>query len=639
MQRRTNMRSLTVLMCLSAFPFAAASNAQTNQTVYDDALQSYWQNWSWAGTDAGSTAFAHTGSKSLKVSYTGAWQALYLHHDSFDTTGYSALTFWVNGGADNNRTINLQGIIGGASQASIPLSSYVSIAAGTWKKVTIPLNDLHIANNPNVTGFWLQDGSGHSQPDFYIDDMALVANPPPSLVRLTANAAQTVRTVDSRIFGLNAAVWDNQFNTSNTVLQLKSLGTKILRFPGGSLSDTYHWKTNMTDGQNFQWATNFDSFAKVAGAVGSQAFITVNYGSGTPQEAADWVTYSNKTKKYGFKYWEIGNENYGGWENDTHPFKNDAVTYATQAKEFLTKMRTVDNNIKIGVVVSNGDEQYPQTTSAYNSRTKTTHTGWTPVLLSKLKSLGAMPDFVIYHRYEQGPYFESDAGLLQSARTWKNDAADIRQQLLDYYGTASSRIELVCTENNSVYTTPGKQSTSLVNGLFLADSVGNLLQTEINSFVWWNFRNGGNEPGNNNSTSLYGWRQYGDYGICNGNDLYPTFYMWKLLSKFAAGGDRVIPATSDYNLLSIYSVAKADGTLSVMVINKSAANTLKANLSLTGFSPTSSAAVYKYGIPQDESARTIVGSPDVQLSTFTGASSNFTTSFAPYSVTVFSFRK
>ena len=639
MQRRTNMRSLTVLMCLSSFPFAAASNAQTNQTVYDDALQSYWQNWSWAGTDAGSTAFAHTGSKSLKVSFTGAWQALYLHHDSFDTTGYSALTFWVNGGADNNRTINLQGIIGGASQAPIPLSSYVSIAAGTWKKVTIPLNDLHIANNPNVTGFWLQDGSGHSQPDFYIDDMALVANPPPSLVRLTANAAQTVRTVDSRIFGLNAAVWDNQFNTSNTVLQLKSLGTKILRFPGGSLSDTYHWKTNMTDGQNFQWATNFDSFAKVAGAVGSQAFITVNYGSGTPQEAADWVTYSNKTKKYGFKYWEIGNENYGGWENDTHPFKNDAVTYATQAKEFLTKMRAADNTIKIGVVVSNGDEQYPQTTSAYNSRTKTTHTGWTPVLLSKLKSLGAMPDFVIYHRYEQGPYFESDAGLLQSARTWKNDAADIRQQLLDYYGTASSKIELVCTENNSVYTTPGKQSTSLVNGLFLADSVGNLLQTEINSFVWWNFRNGGNEPGNNNSTSLYGWRQYGDYGICNGNDLYPTFYMWKLLSKFAAGGDRVIPATSDYNLLSIYSVAKADGTLSVMVINKSAANTIKANLSLTGFSPTSSAAVYKYGIPQDESARTNVGSPDVQLSTFTGASSNFTTSFAPYSVTVFSFRK
>lgn len=639
MQRRTVMRSLTAFMCLSTIPFAAVANAQTNQNIYDDALQSFWQNWSWAGTDTGSTAYVHSGTKSLKVSYAGAWQALYLHHDPIDTSGYSALTFWVNGGAVNGRTINLQGIIGSTSQASIPLSSYVVIAANTWKKVTIPLNDLHIANNSNVTGFWLQDGTGQAQADFYVDDIALVANPPPAVVHLTANASQTVRTVDSRIFGLNAAVWDNQFNTSNTISQLKSLGTKILRFPGGSLSDTYHWKTNMTDGQNFQWATSFDSFANVAKTVGSQAFVTVNYGSGTPQEAADWVTYSNKTKRYGFKYWEIGNENYGSWENDTHPLKNDAVTYATQAKEYLTKMRAVDTTIKIGVVLVNGEDQYPQTTSAYNSRTNVSHTGWTPVLLSKLKALGVMPDFVIYHRYEQGPYFENDANLLQSARTWKNDAADIRQQLLDYYGAASTKIELVCTENNSVYTTPGKQSTSLVNGLFLADSVGNLLQTEINSFVWWNFRNGGNEPGNNNSASLYGWRQYGDYGICNGNDLYPTFYMWKLLSKFVAGGDRMIPATSDFNLLSIYSAAKADGTLSVMVINKSASNTLNANISLTGYSPVSSATAYRYGIPQDEAARTKIGSPDVQQAAFTGASSNFTTSFAPYSVTVFSLHK
>ena len=46
---------------------------------------------------------------------------------------------------------------------------------------------------------------------------------------------------------------------------------------------------------------------------------------------------------------------------------------------------------------------------------------------------------------------------------------DLRQQLSDYLGNAGAAVEIVVTENNSVYTNPGKQSTSIVNGLFLLD--------------------------------------------------------------------------------------------------------------------------------------------------------------------------
>ena len=35
----------------------------------------------------------------------------------------------------------------------------------------------------------------------------------------------------------------------------------------------------------------------------------------------------------------------------------------------------------------------------------------------------------------------------------------------------------MATEFNSVYTNPGKQSTSLVNGLFIANSIGSLLDS------------------------------------------------------------------------------------------------------------------------------------------------------------------
>ena len=58
----------------------------------------------------------------------------------------------------------------------------------------------------------------------------------------------------------------------------------------------------------------FDQFSAQAKAVGAQSFVTVNYGSGTPAEAAAWVTHSETTPGDSVALWEVGNENYGCWE-------------------------------------------------------------------------------------------------------------------------------------------------------------------------------------------------------------------------------------------------------------------------------------------------------------------------------------
>lgn len=634
--------NLLVILSFTLLSLATTVHAQ-DQTIYADALANGWQNWSWCATDFNATAYVHSGSTSTQVTYTAGWQGFYLSHGAFDSTPYTNLTFWINGGAASGQSMTVAGLLNGVAQPAIPLNSYISggaIAAGTWRKVTIPLTALKIANQPNVTGFWLQDSTGNAQPAFYVDDITLTAVAVPSVVNLTLNAGQAVRTVDNRVFGVNTAIWDSAFNTSATATLLGAADTRALRFPGGSASDGYHWKTNTSDSNTWTWATSFDSFANIARSINAQVFITVNYGTGTTQEAADWVTYSNGTKGYGFKYWEIGNECYGSWEEDTHAVAHDPYTYATVAKDYIAAMKAKDASIKIGVVVVTGEDSYANNTShpATNPRTGVVHNGWTPVLLTTLKSLGVTPDFVIYHRYEQGPGGESDSALLQSARTWPNDAADLRQQLNDYLGaTNAAKVEIVCTENNSVYSNPGKQTTSLVNGLFLADSTGNLLQTEFKGMIWWDLRNG-QETGNNNDPSLYGWRQYGDYGIMSGsNDLYPTYYVMKLLSRFARGGDSIVSASSDYNLLSVYAAKRANGTLTALVINKSPSLTLNGKFAISGFTPQSAATLYSYGIPQDNAAKTGTGSPDVAQTTFNGASTSFTTSFAPYSVTVFSF--
>jgi hypothetical protein len=436
---------------------------------------------------------------------------------------------------------------------------------------------------------------------------------------ITVDATKPIRVVDERMFGVNTAVWDGSFSDSQTLATLQGMDARFLRFPGGSSADDYIWTNNKSTEGASAGSTDFDQFAAQALAIKAQVVITTNYGTGTPALAASWVQYSNVQKGYGFKYWEIGNECYGTWEDDTQAVTHDPYTYAIQAVQYMKAMRAVDPTIKIGVVAVPGEDNFANNSShtATNPVTKATHNGWTPVMLATLASQGVYPDFLIFHNYEQNSGGENDSLLLQSEvaatqgnSTWRGAATDLRGQLTDYLGSAGAGIELICTENNSVSTNPGKQSVSLVNGLYYADSVANLMQTEFNAMVWWDLHNGPGATGTSNS-SIYGWRPYGDYGIENGSagsvdlvahDKYPVYYTYELLRHFARGGDTVLPATSNGPLLSAYATKRTDGSLSLLVINKNPSATSTASISLTGFTPRSTATVYSYGIPQDENA-------------------------------------
>jgi alpha-N-arabinofuranosidase len=619
-------------------PTIPAPPLNGGMALYDDAFTNGWQNWSWATINSAATSPVNSGVSSIAVT-SGPNQAVRFHHAALDSVNFSSLTFWINGGSTGGQKLTLNALLSGVAQPGVPIGPLV---ANTWQKIVVPLADLGVANKPDLTDFWLQESGGLTIPTYYVDDVRLDLAPPPSTVNVSVHGSQGIREVDPRMFGLNTAIWDGSFNTATTADLLNEVDNQALRFPGGSASDAYHWQTNTSEGQTFQWATNFDAFANIAVTTKAQVFITVNYGTGTPEEAAAWVKYSNKTKDYGFKYWEVGNENYGTWEADKNTRPNDPVTYATRFKEYSRKMKAMDSSIKIGAVIladEDGQSNYTDETVT-NPRTGATHHGWSAVMLATFKQLHFFPDFVIYHRYEQGPGGENDLFLLNSSKSWGNDAASIRQMLNDYMGSDAKRIQIDCTENNSVYGNPGKQTTSLVNGLFMADSLGNIMKTEFRSFFWWDLRNGV-ETGNNNSPSLYGWRKYGDYGIVNYNvpaapaDRYPTFYVYKLLTHYARGGETVVNASSDYNLLGVYAVRDHHSkTLNVLIINKHPNATLNVNLSVDGFKVSPHAKVFSYGIPQDEAARTGTGSADVTQATATLAGQAFTYAPAPYSATV-----
>jgi alpha-N-arabinofuranosidase len=619
-----------------------SARGQTDQAIYTDALVNGWQNWSWAQVNLSNLQPVQSGTASISVS-AGPYQALYLHHDAFDSSLYGSLVFWIDGGVTGGQLLQVQAELSGNAQTVVNLPA---LTANSWQRITIPLGSLGVQNKSDLDGFWIQDRSGVAHPAFYVDSVSLTATPPPSAVNVTANAAQVLRTVDARQFGINTAVWDGVFDTPVTISLLSAMGNQALRFPGGSLSDDYHWMTNTTDSNSWQWATSFADFARVATAVGSQVFITVNYGSGTPAEASAWVRSSNVSNHYGFKYWEVGNEVYGSWETDHNPRPNDPYTYAQRFAQYYSQMKAADPTIKVGAVAVTGEDSYANYSDhpALNPRTGTTHNGWTPVMLTTLRSLGVTPDFLIYHRYVQAPGAEDDAGLLLSSGTWSTDAADLRQQLNDYLGAAAAKVELDCTENNSVYSNPGKQTTSLVNGLFLADSICAAMHTEFNAVLWWDLRNG-QETANNNSASLYGWRNYGDYGVVDSADpaspadAYPTYYVGKLLKYFARGGDQLIASASDYQLMSVCAAKRADGTLALLVINKSATTALNARITVDQGAIGAGGILYSYGVPQDNAARTGTGSADVAASPVSGLSPNFSLSFPAYSANVLTFSK
>ena len=185
----------------------------------------------------------------------------------------------------------------------------------------------------------------------------------------------------------------------------------------------------------------------------------------------------------------------------------------------------------------------------------------------------------------------------------------------------------------------GRQSTSLVNALYLADSTSQLMKTEFRSYLWWDLHNGA-ETGGDYDPTIYGWRTSGDYGILSGsNTPYPTFYAEKLLQYFARPGDSVLNGTSDYLLLSAYAVHRTNGALTLLVINKDMTTNLNAQIALTNFVPWTTATIQSYGIPQDQAAETNAAASlqDIATTNFPTAGTNFTYSFPPLSLTLFTF--
>ena len=464
---------------------------------------------------------------------------------------------------------------------------------------------------------------------------------------VSVNAAQSVATVPATAIGINGSVYDPNLKDAAVPGLLSSAGVKVIRFPGGSESDQYNWKTNTDVLSGAQQATSFDQYETMLSQAGAQGMITVNYGTGdtvgaaeSPAEtgaqlAADWVRYANVTHNYGIKYWEIGNEIYGNgtyganWETDRHcasgsnPTNCGPAVYAQNVRAYITAMKAVDPTIKIGVVLVAPGSWPDGVTSAGSPQP------WNQTVLS---ALGSQIDFADVHWYPQNPSTvtppgPTDAGLLGDTAQISGIVFTLRAQMSQYAGNAN--IPISVTETNSVSSNPGKQTVSIVNALYLTQDYLGWVQSGVTNIDWWQIHNNLVTTGDNGS-SLYGTASYGDYGVLSdatcgtvgssqvcepaADTPFPAYYGLKLLSQFIHPADTLVPATSSQSLVHAYAVKAADGSLRVLLVNDDPSNSYTVGLSYSGFTPGSSAPSVATLAPPGTSITTATaGSPASQI--------------------------
>jgi hypothetical protein len=135
-------------------------------TIYDTALAPGWDNWSWAKAELG-VELGGSPRRPIRIVAKG-WEALYLHHAPFSTTGLKRLSFLIQGSVPD-REVRVFALIDGKIVGEGKL---VKISNTGWTDVKIPLVNLGVEDQ-TIDGLWVQNASQEELPKFYVTDIKL----------------------------------------------------------------------------------------------------------------------------------------------------------------------------------------------------------------------------------------------------------------------------------------------------------------------------------------------------------------------------------------------------------------------------------------------------------------------------------
>jgi hypothetical protein len=471
-----------------------------------------------------------------------------------------------------------------------------------------------------------------------------------AMVTVAAAASATI-TVDpstpgiavtDQILGFNLAAWYvSPTNATSINTAFNQAGIKAIRWPGGSWSDGYHWgyqtgssalvapynctcssPTSCTANNTSAWAGNqtFAQFTSLIPEAGPfDLALTANYGTnescsagGDPKEAAAWAAAA-VTDGITPSHMTVGNEEYGSWETDLHAKANDPTTYAAAvigSSGYYSLIKAASPNTKVGVVVD------------ANANNGCCAAGWDTTVLT---NAAGSYDFVEFHYYPQNPGGESDSYLVnQAAKDFTTNINTIKSELQT---AGKPDTPIYVGEMGSVSSNPGKQSMSITQGLFAGQMLGEMMNDGVIRATWWIGFGNCNGTAGNDSSSLYGWQDYGAYNVFSdgptvdptcpdsGPDgtMNPTAQAYNLFQKVAVDGEHVLTpsVTGDTTDVQAYAATAThiDGTGLALVLfnlNKTSSETVQVTVTGEGASSDVQVITYDKGLYDQTNAATPV---------------------------------
>jgi hypothetical protein len=424
---------------------------------------------------------------------------------------------------------------------------------------------------------------------------------------ITLEAQSTGPAVSADLYGASLDTWYD-FLQGFVNPSLRKTGIHLVRFPGGSESDVYHWENGGSLCFNYGYITPQSTFdhlmTRVAKPLAIDVAITLNYGSnracnsgGSPSEAAAWVAHA---KQRGFRvaFWTVGNEDYGSWEYDLHKQPHDPHTYADAVRNgYYPAVKKADSQAKLGVVVDTPNDR-----------------AWNDIVLRDAQPF----DFVEVHYYPEYNK-DDDAFLLGSAiDTFASDLKGLRREMTAA-GVATS-VPIYLGEYNNDAGQEGKQSVSIVNGLYVGQILGTLMNAGVPMSTFWLAYGSCDETGDY-SKKLYGWQHFGtealfsdglpnSYGCpdapqITGGTPFPTARVMALLAAQVPAGSlvrRVIVPGSLHGKVRGYGFAEGGGYAFALFNNTLAAISVNARVAGSGKNAFT-ATLWTYGKTQYDKSK------------------------------------
>jgi len=456
------------------------------------------------------------------------------------------------------------------------------------------------------------------------------------VTRVKIDAEQVTARVNPRIYGqfiehLGRCIYggiyeegsplsDSQGYRKDVQAAVQRLRVPVLRWPGGNFVSSYHWEDGV--GPKDRRPVRFDTawfavepnrfgtneFIEYCRRIQAEPYICINLGTGTVEEAANWVEYCNGTgathyaelrRRHGYaephrvRIWGLGNEIYGMWQAG----HKSAEDYAKVALEAAKMMKWVDPSIQL-VACGASDPQWN---------------------LTVLDVLGPIADYISVHTYVGGDDYYELLGSVKRAE--------------DLLKVTDSAIEIAMSRMR------GRRPASLETTL--PDKRIEIAFDEWN--VWYRRRDGRNRAVRNKLEEPYNLRdalwtasmlhlfaRWGDkvtmanmaqmvnviapiFTSPQGLFLQPNFFPMELYR--AESGDRVLhtwtqgprvstKAYGDLDCLDICATRDQSGAISVGVVNRHRDLALRADFEIASATPRRSGTAHVINGPSPDSRNT-----------------------------------